>query len=266
MNAPTDLKKTHAVPVHQASVLQIPATGATLQQAVSAPAVSQISQPSIVASVLAFDTLAITASGAATASVWQNAANTGWLATSGCIVVIAAISLTGLRKSWTYTIPSLSGMTRQLALTGMWLFLALCALIVAGFLTSLPDAGMKPWIAYWFGAGWGTLAVSRIGLSIWLKRQARAGTLARRTVIAGGGEAAATLIEQLSKSGNADIKILGMFDDRGTDRSPDSVGGYAKLGNFDELAEFCRLQKIDLIIVALPPTAEERILHLLKKL
>ncbi|MDP4594116.1 MAG: undecaprenyl-phosphate glucose phosphotransferase, partial [Beijerinckiaceae bacterium] len=179
---------------------------------------------------------------------------------------VSALTLTGLRKNWAYTIPSLTGMTRQLALTGIWLFDGLSALIVVSFLTSLPDNGLKLWLAYWFASGWAMLALSRIGLSYWLKQQARSGTLARRTVIAGGGEAAATLISQLSVSGNTDIKILGLFDDRGIDRSPDNVGGYAKLGNFAELAEFCRAEKIDLIIVALPPAAEDRILHLLKKL
>jgi Undecaprenyl-phosphate glucose phosphotransferase len=38
------------------------------------------------------------------------------------------------------------------------------------------------------------------------------------------------------------------------------------MGAFDEMAEFCRKETIDLIIVTLPQTAEERILQLMKKL
>jgi len=258
MNAHTDPAISNATPVdtHPA-----PAMKMTKDQSVKL-----ISQPSIVASVLAFDVVAILLTGFATGLPWLRNADVGWLLFAMAVLGAATIALTGLRKSWTYTIPALSGLTRQLALTGLWLFIAMSALIVVSFLANLPSAGLKSWIAWWFAGGWSILAANRIGLSIWLKRQARTGTLARRTVIAGGGEAAETLIEQLGKSGNSDIKILGLFDDRGGARSPDQVGGYAKLGTFNELAEFCRVQKIDLIIVALPPAAEERILHLLKKL
>jgi Undecaprenyl-phosphate glucose phosphotransferase len=44
------------------------------------------------------------------------------------------------------------------------------------------------------------------------------------------------------------------------------VAGYPKLGNIDELVEFARASRIDLLIVSLPVTAEKRLLALLKKL
>ncbi|MGE3645555.1 MAG: undecaprenyl-phosphate glucose phosphotransferase [Beijerinckiaceae bacterium] len=230
------------------------------------PHVKPVSQPAIVASVLIFDALAIAATGFATMGVWKSQSGAGWLFAVALVTAVTAVAMTGLRKNWTYTIPSLGGLTRQLALTGLWLFVALSGLIVATFVADLPAAGMKRWLALWFAAGWGALALSRTGLAWWLRSQSKAGSLARRTVIAGGGPATATLIEQLAKSGSHDIRILGIFDDRMGDRSPEAVGDIRKLGTFDALAEFCREQKIDLIIVALPPAAEDRILHLLKKL
>ncbi|RWO22110.1 MAG: undecaprenyl-phosphate glucose phosphotransferase, partial [Mesorhizobium sp.] len=63
-----------------------------------------------------------------------------------------------------------------------------------------------------------------------------------------------------------DIRICGIFDDRGDKRSPPIVAGYPKLGTVSELIEFARIARIDMLIVSLPLTAETRVLQLLKKL
>ncbi len=56
------------------------------------------------------------------------------------------------------------------------------------------------------------------------------------------------------------------FDDRGDDRSPASCDGVPKLGTVDDLVEFARHTSVDLVIFALPISAESRILQMLKKL
>ncbi len=63
-----------------------------------------------------------------------------------------------------------------------------------------------------------------------------------------------------------DLEILGIFDDRADERSPAVVGGFRKLGTVDDLIEFSRRTRVDLIIFALPITAEQRILQMLRKL
>jgi Undecaprenyl-phosphate glucose phosphotransferase len=57
-----------------------------------------------------------------------------------------------------------------------------------------------------------------------------------------------------------------VFDDRGDARSPTTLEGFAKLGNVDDLVEFARLTRIDLAVFALPISAEQRILGMLRKL
>ncbi len=44
------------------------------------------------------------------------------------------------------------------------------------------------------------------------------------------------------------------------------MAGYPKLGTFGELVEFARLTRIDMLIIALPMSAEDRILELSEKL
>ena len=88
----------------------------------------------------------------------------------------------------------------------------------------------------------------------------------RRAVIVGGGKAAEVLIRSVEKQPYNDIRICGIFDDRGDKRSPPIVAGYPKLGTISELIEFARIARIDMLIVSLPLTAESRVLQLLKKL
>ena len=57
-----------------------------------------------------------------------------------------------------------------------------------------------------------------------------------------------------------------MFDDRSGDRAPDDIDGVKKLGSFDELVRFARSNRVDTLLVALPTTAETRVLELLKRL
>ncbi len=85
-------------------------------------------------------------------------------------------------------------------------------------------------------------------------------------MIVGGGTAGAELIRALEASPETDIRICGVFDDRGDGRVARTVGGYPLLGNVDELVEFGRNSRVDLLIVTLPIAAESRLLQLFKKL
>jgi Undecaprenyl-phosphate glucose phosphotransferase len=62
------------------------------------------------------------------------------------------------------------------------------------------------------------------------------------------------------------VRIVGLFDDRNDDRAPTTVAGRQKLGSVDDLVEFARRTRIDLVIFSLPISAEGRILQMLKKL
>ncbi len=89
-----------------------------------------------------------------------------------------------------------------------------------------------------------------------IRRWARNGRMERRAVIVGGGKAAEQLIRSVEKQPYNDIRICGIFDDRGDKRSPPIVAGYPKLGTISELIEFARIARIDMLIVSLPLTAE----------
>ncbi len=114
--------------------------------------------------------------------------------------------------------------------------------------------------------GSGLLSLERFFVAYAIRRWTRNGFMERRAVIVGGGAPARDLIREMESISDNDIRICGIFDDRDDRRSPDMVAGYPKLGTFDELVEFARTARIDILIIALPLSAELRILDLLRKL
>ncbi len=106
----------------------------------------------------------------------------------------------------------------------------------------------------------------RTGLSFAVRNWSKLGRLNRRAVIVGGGPEAHKLISALEASRETDIRIYGVFDDRSSERVSNRVAGYPKLGNIDQLIEFGRKKRLDLLILTLPLTAENRLLELYKKL
>ncbi|NLS20902.1 undecaprenyl-phosphate glucose phosphotransferase [Rhizobium sp. P40RR-XXII] len=121
-------------------------------------------------------------------------------------------------------------------------------------------------LGLWLAAGAGFLLVTRLLFAYGIRNWGRNGIMERRAVIIGGGEPAKELIRALEHQPDNDIRICGIFDDRGEKRSPVMVAGYPKLGTVGELVEFARLVRVDMLIIALPISAEDRILQLLKML
>ncbi len=147
----------------------------------------------------------------------------------------------------------------------VWTTVFLIALTVAFFI-KFEVSFSRVWAAAFYGTGMVALLAGRCLMISLVRRWAREGRLVRRVVVVGGGKGGEALIDALSAEADTDLRICGLFDDRGDDRSQDIVGGIPKLGNVDDLVEFTRLTRIDLILVSLPMTAESRVLQMVKKL
>jgi Undecaprenyl-phosphate glucose phosphotransferase len=142
-------------------------------------------------------------------------------------------------------------------------FAAALALI---FFLKLDEVFSRVFMLAWYGGSLVALGSDRALLALLVDHLIRTGRLARRTVLVGGGDAADILLNQLAVQPQPDLQILGIFDDRTDERSPSVVAGFPKLGTVDDLLAFSRRTRIDLIIFALPITAEQRILQMLRKL
>lgn len=109
-------------------------------------------------------------------------------------------------------------------------------------------------------------AVTRVTLGVWITSFAAPDCFRQRVAIVGGGQPAEEAIKVLEKSVASQIDIIGIFDDRNDERSPESIRRHTKMGLISELAEYARTSRVDLIIVTIPTAAETRLLQVLKEL
>jgi Undecaprenyl-phosphate glucose phosphotransferase len=108
------------------------------------------------------------------------------------------------------------------------------------------------------------LAVSRFGLAAILASDRRR-RFALRTILIGGGSHAARLLAQLRESDDRSMRLIGYADDRSTRLAP-GVECTPFLGSVEQALQLIRGGSIDQVIVALPWSAEARMLGLLRQL
>ena len=144
--------------------------------------------------------------------------------------------------------------------------MVMTVLTVGIFFFKAGDLFSRVWLISWYIGGAVVLVAFRVCLRMLVRHWTAQGRLRRRTVIVGGGKDAETLIDQIRASASNDILLLGLFDDRIDDRSPDTVAGYPKLGKVADLIEFARRTPVDLVMVSMPLSAEKRVLDMLTQL
>ncbi len=147
----------------------------------------------------------------------------------------------------------------------VWTAVFGCFTIVVFFLKMGEDFS-RVWLASWFLTGLAVLTGLRILIGRLVMAWTQGGALERRAVLVGGGPEAVELIRSLRQEPANDIRICGIFDDREDTRVPALQEGLPKLGRIDELLEFGRQAEIDMLIVALPMAAEQRLVELLRTL
>ncbi len=226
----------------------------------------RVNKQKIIGYVLAFDLALVMISGVVSGMFLLAPADRTSLVAVVDFTATVFCTIYFLQRMWAYTIPALGSQIRQMrallaALPGTFV-------LVTGVMSllSIDFLPYRTWQFYWLLVMMITLPAFRIILARLIAAAERRGALARRAVIVGGGKSCEDLIARLERSGGKSISILGVFDDRGGERSPDRIGAYNKIGTFAELERYARDNHIDLLIVALPATAEERILHLIRKL
>ncbi len=181
-------------------------------------------------------------------------------------VALASATVIVLQGLGAYSIPAFRAFARTgLRLLGGWILVFLLAL-AAIFLLKAGEQFSRVWLVGWFGLGFTALVVERLALAVAVTRMTRAGWFDRRTAIVGGGPVAEGMIRALEAQSDTGIRLVGVFDDRGDERSSDVIAGYPKLGTVDDLVDYARKTQLDLVIFTVPLSAETRLLQMLSKL
>ncbi len=223
--------------------------------------------PLLVAGVAgAVELIALVATGFCLAAFWVGPSEA--LADHYAMAILAGafVGVLASERLGLYSVASLRSPLRNLWRVAMAWLSAVGLLLGALFLLKVGTEFSRVWLLLWLGGGLAATLTVRVAARAAVRKLGDAGRLNRRAVVFGAGEAGADLVARLEADQNSDVRIAGIFDDRGTDRAPDSLAGYPMLGNVDQLVAFCRTNEIDLLILSLPVTAERRLLEILKKL
>ena len=185
---------------------------------------------------------------------------------AGAIFGISVLAMLAFQAADIYQVQAFRGYEKQyFRLASTWSVVFLIAIGVS-FFSKAGDQYSRVWLGAFYVIGLLALLAFRRTLFLLVRHWTREGRLDRRTVVVGADERGEALIKSLAAQHDSDVSILGVFDDRGDDRAPTAIADRKKLGTVDDLVEFARKTRIDLVIFALPISAENRILQMLKKL
>ena len=179
---------------------------------------------------------------------------------------VAATAVICFQAADIYQVQLFRGHLRQMTrMISSWAFVFLLFIGVS-FIVKLGSEISRLWLTAFFFSGLAALVTGRILLRSLVRGWARQGRLDRRTIVVGADQTGEQLVQALKAQDDSDIKVLGVFDDRNDDRAMDTCAGSPKLGKVDDIVELARRTRIDLVLFALPISAETRILEMLKKL
>src|ERR1700752_3378428 len=176
---------------------------------------------------------------------------------------VAGLAMIAFQAADIYQVQAFRNPVSQCArLTVAWAIVFLVVVAVA-FFAQLGGMYSRLWLTSYFGVGLFALYGMRLFLYGIVRRWTREGRLDPRPVVGGGGgDPGKHLVTALERQRDSDVRLVGVFDDRGDDRAPTTCAGLQKLGTVDDLVEFARRTRVDLVIFSLPISAETRILQM----
>ncbi|MCB9947185.1 MAG: exopolysaccharide biosynthesis polyprenyl glycosylphosphotransferase [Rhodospirillaceae bacterium] len=176
----------------------------------------------------------------------------------------AVVYLQALRNGGQYEMAELAQGRRIFRPLVMATFLGATALGVVGIAVGEPLTLLA--VAYfWLGSVALAGLASRGVLSWYVARWRASDSLATRILVVGATEVGERVIRAAQQSGNGSVKIVGVYDDR-KDRLPPEVLGCPILGTTKDLLSSRLVDQVDRIIIALPWSADARILSILQTL
>ena len=179
---------------------------------------------------------------------------------------ISCLIIVSLHASGLYTTHSLKIGMRTLPTMLAVLSTIFVVMAMSGYFFNFNGYFSWEWFRNWFIISSTFLAVARGIFALSISRWNRNGFMERRAVIVGSDAKAKQLIRDIEAERGNDIRICGVFDDRSDDRAAPMIAGYPKLGNVKDVVAFARRTRIDLVIIALPLSAENRWTGMLKHL
>lgn len=148
---------------------------------------------------------------------------------------------------------------RVISLVG-FSFLVLVAL---GFFLKLSSDFSRVWLVCWAISSIALITLFRILIPKIMRNLARKGQLSKNILVFGAGQQGADLVHRIERSKEPWTRVIGVFDERLT-RIADEVEGMDVQSGIKEMIAFGRAHRADEILLALPWSAENRILEIIR--
>ena len=163
-----------------------------------------------------------------------------------------------------YDVPALSsGSWGVTQVVRSWVAATLIFLVALYLLKASNDIS-RLWAGLWFVTTGLGLVVFQIQLRRYARQRSVRERLTNSVVVVGGGEHGARFIDLIAAA-DLRVRVLGYFDDR-SDRVPKVLGRVPYLGSVNDLIAYAGGRHIDEIVIALPWSADDRILNILRQI
>jgi len=153
----------------------------------------------------------------------------------------------------------------QLRRLGVGVLALIFVTLAVGYLTKTSIDFSRIWMSTWGLLSILFLVALRVVLWVKYRGWKAKGVLNQRIALVGAGAQGERVVRYFAESGNPSLVLIGVFDDRRT-RVPNQIADSPVRGTVDDLMEVIQSERVDEVIVALPWSAESRLLELLQKL
>lgn len=176
----------------------------------------------------------------------------------GTVVAMNAFFLAEIYDPWSLTTGNLK-IVRQL---GIWLGILTGLLMIASLLKATEDFS-RVWFVAWGASAALGMVVSRFAFWLLTQHWVEAGRLTLNVALFGSGGIAEELVDAIDQADNRLYRVVGVFDERRRTRRAVEAG--TMLG-FEELERLVRANQVQIVVVTLPWSAEDRIVEVLARL
>jgi FlaA1/EpsC-like NDP-sugar epimerase len=188
------------------------------------PVANAISPVVLIGLVRLAEFLGVAAIGTATYTAYVYPYDEPTLFYASAILLISAAAVLAFQAFEIYNIAAFRSHIHQLTRLALaWTLVFLVAFAIS-FFGKLDVVFSRVWAASWYSVGLAALLIGRLALTAMVRRWARNGRLVRRVVIVGGGREGESLVRALESEADSDVRICGVFDDRGGERSRSPIG------------------------------------------
>jgi Undecaprenyl-phosphate glucose phosphotransferase len=176
-----------------------------------------------------------------------------------------AILLQRLASRRAYLVSELRNTPQQIKRVIAAWSLAVVLLVLAGYLLKFSDTVSRVWLVSWYVGTLVGLVASRCAVGNVLTSWGDNGHFFRSAVVVGAAGLGRRFVESSMNDPALGLRVIGLFDDR-LKRVPRQIRGVPVLGRIADLPAFTRYCKVDLVIIAMPLSADRRIHQVVSQL